>query len=61
MKCIVGKWFDTLDAEDKRAFKRANGRISRAELYAAICAADGGRPLGLTALKDHLNARCVCN
>jgi len=59
--CVVGVWHDGLDAEDKRAFKRAAVDRSRADLFGAICAASGGRPFGLTALKDHLNARCVCD
>lgn len=60
-RCVVGRWRDGLDKEDKEAFKRALGRISRAELYGAICAAHGERPFGLTALKDCINGRCVCD
>lgn len=60
MKCVTGLWLDTLDDEDREAFKQSIGRVSRAELYAAICAANGGSPYGLTALKQHLNFRCIC-
>lgn len=61
MKCKVGAWLSTLDGEDRKAFKAADGRISRADLYATVCAAHGGKPYSLTCLKDHLNSRCVCN
>lgn len=61
MKCVVQTWLETLDDEDRRAFKNAATTMSRADLYGAICAASGSRPLGLTALKQHLNFRCCCN
>lgn len=61
MKCVVGVWHQGLDAADKKAFKRAAVKRSRVDLYGFICAADGGRPFGLTALKDHLNVRCICD
>jgi hypothetical protein len=61
MRCVVGRWRDSLDKEDLAAFTRAVGSMSRADLYGAICAAHGSRPFGLTALKDCLNGRCICN
>ena len=61
MRCVVATWHSTLDRQDRAAFKAANGRISRADLYAAICVAHGQAPFGLTALKQHLNLRCCCN
>lgn len=61
MQCVVGRWKTGLDKEDQTAFKRAVPTMSRADLYGAICAAEGGRPFGLTALKDCLNSRCVCD
>lgn len=61
MQCVVGKWKSTLDQEDKEAFKQAIGRMTRADLHGVICAAHQGRPFGLTALKDCLNGRCVCD
>lgn len=61
MKCVVGRYIDTLDGEDRKAFKQAVGRMSRADLYGAICAAQASRPFGLTALKDHILGRCICN
>lgn len=59
--CVVGKWRADLDAEDRAAFVAAVPDRKRADLYALICEAEGGKPFGLTALKDHLNLRCVCN
>lgn len=61
MRCVVGTWKAGLDKDDREAFARAVGRKKRVDLYADICVAHGGRPFGLTALKDHLNHRCICN
>lgn len=61
MKCVVGRWHEALDAEDRAELKRAVERKSRADLYADICTAHGTRPFGLTALKQHLNRRCFCD
>lgn len=58
--CVVGKWISELDAEDYQELGLAIGRISRADLYGFICAAEARRPFGLTALKDHLNGKCIC-
>lgn len=61
MKCVVGRWRQSLDKEDKEALKQAISQRSRAELHGFICAAHGGAPFGLTALKDCLGRRCICN
>lgn len=60
MKCVVATWLASLDKDDRAAFKRAVPTMSRADLYGVICAAHGGRPYGLTALKQHINGRCMC-
>ncbi len=61
MKCVVGQWLKSLDKDDRAAFKRAVPNKSRVDLFGFVCAAHGGRPFGLTALKDHINGRCVCD
>lgn len=61
MHCVVGRWRDELDAADRKAFKAALPRMSRADLYGHICAAGAGRPFSLTALKDCINGRCICD
>lgn len=62
-RCVVGAWHGELDAADRKALKRCLffNAVSRADLYADICTAHGGRPFSLTALKDHINGRCVCD
>lgn len=59
-QCVVGSWVDGLDPEDTVAFDQAADTVSRIELYKAICVAAEKKPFGLTALKDHINTRCVC-
>lgn len=61
VRCVVGRWRDLLDTEDRRAFKAAVPRMSRADIYGFICAASAGKPFSLTALKDCLNGRCICD
>lgn len=61
MQCVTADWLATLDDEDREAFKRAVGRMSRVDLYGAICTAHGSRPFGLTALKQHVLNQCCCN
>ena len=61
MRCVVGRWRDGLDQEDRKALNLAVNRMSRADLYGLICAAAGTKPYGLTALKDHINGRCICD
>lgn len=61
VRCVVGRWQDSLDSADRKALKAAIPRMSRADLYGIICAASGDRPFGLTALKDCINGRCVCD
>lgn len=56
----MGVWRFALDEEDVQAYSRALRDLSRAELFATICAAVGAKPFSLTALKDHINGRCVC-
>lgn len=60
-RCVVGRWLDRLDVDDRKAFKRACVDRGRAELFAVVCLAEGSKPFSLTALKDHLNARCICD
>lgn len=60
-ECVVGQWAQKLDADDLLAFQEAPGRMTRVGLYETICWAEGSKPFGLTALKDHLNDRCVCS
>ncbi|QNJ57147.1 hypothetical protein L3Y21_gp122 [Gordonia phage Rabbitrun] len=56
MKCIVAQ---KLDSEDLEALPALAGTFKRVYLYGEIRRLYG--PLfGLTALKDHLNKRCVC-
>lgn len=60
--CVVGSWLLTLDELDTLALTSALARcMSRAELYGHICASEGVKPFGLTALKQHLNDRCQCD
>lgn len=59
--CVVGKWRNALDTEDRTAFDAAIPNRHRADLHSLICQAEGSKPFGLTALKQHLNLRCVCN
>jgi hypothetical protein len=61
VRCVVGRWKTELDDEDKQAFNLAVTQRSRADLYGFICAASASKPFGLTALKDCLNRRCVCD
>ena len=60
-RCVVGRWLVQCDATDRKAFKRACVDRGRAELFAVICEAHGGKPFSLTALKDCINGRCVCD
>lgn len=60
-RCVVGKWASTLDDADLLAWAKAIREISRVDLLAKICAAAGEQPFALTALKDHINGRCVCH
>lgn len=60
MRCVVGRWKDGLDSEDRAAFVGAIHNRKRADLHKLICEAEGMKPFGLTALKDHLNLRCTC-
>jgi hypothetical protein len=60
-KCVVGRWRGQLDAEDREAFERAAAAGSRIDLYVDICTSHGGRPFSLTAMKDCINGRCVCD
>ncbi len=61
MTCVVGAWIASLDDEDRLALGGAMEAMSRADLFGTICAAEGCRPFGLTALKNHINQRCVCD
>lgn len=62
MKCVVGAWIDGLDSEDTVAFAAAEDTRSRVDLHRVIAKANGGvQPYSLTALKDHLNTRCICS
>ena len=75
-RCAVGRWKDSLDKEDRKAFEKAssgavwycldsdcNGHppVSRADLHATICEAEGRKLFALTTLKDCLNGRCICD
>jgi len=60
-RCVVGRWLGQVDAADRKAFKQACVNRGRAELFALICEANGGKPFSLTALKDCVNGRCVCD
>ena len=60
VKCVVGRWKDGLDKEDRAALNEAIHHRKRADLHALICEAGEGRPFGLTALKQHLNLKCTC-
>ncbi|QDM55994.1 hypothetical protein SEA_TRAX_114 [Gordonia phage Trax] len=56
MKCIVAQ---KLDSEDLEALPVLAGTFKRVYLHGQIRRFYG--PLfGLTALKDHLNSKCVC-
>lgn len=61
MKCVVGEWLDSLSAERQADFDNALDTLSRVSLHNKIVEDEKGvRPFGLTALKDHLNTKCVC-
>ena len=61
----MGVWFDALDVEDAIQFDRALDDRSRIDLYQKVCEAaaldDKEKPYGLTAMKDHINGKCVCD
>lgn len=61
IRCVVGRWIESLDSADRKAFKRACVDRGRAELFAVICEACDGKPFSLTAMKDHVNVKCVCD
>jgi hypothetical protein len=60
MRCVVGDWITTLDADDQQAFDNAAENMARAELHRTICEVFD-RPYGITALKAHANGVCCCD
>jgi hypothetical protein len=60
-KCRVGRWFDTLDVEERTALESllAKPRANRTEVYERLCDITT-LPFKITLFKDHLKGSCSC-